>query len=84
MCFIFFRVYLLKYSSFRHFSVGKIEDNNVNSDTVHTLNTGTELLIDDALIASKRGVKRTLHPCVKHEVSVLKPDPNNPWGTRWS
>ena len=51
----------------------------MNSDTVCTLNTGTELFIDDALIASKRGVTRTLHQCVKHDISVLKPDPNNPW-----
>ena len=43
----------------------------MNSNTVHTLNTGTELFVDDALIASKHGVKRTLHQCVKHDVPVL-------------
>ena len=51
----------------------------MNSDTVHILDTGTELFVDDALIASKHGVTRTLHQCVKHDVSVLKPDPDNPW-----
>ncbi len=51
----------------------------MNSGTVHTLNTGTELFIDDMLIASKRGVTRTLHPAVKHDISILKPEPNNPW-----
>ncbi|MXZ00740.1 hypothetical protein F4Y93_08860, partial [Candidatus Poribacteria bacterium] len=51
----------------------------MNSNTVHTLNTGTELFVDDTLIASKHGVTRALHQCVKHNVSVLKPDPDNPW-----
>lgn len=51
----------------------------MNSNTVHTLDTGTELFIDDVLIASKRGVTRTLHPSVKHSIPVLEPDPNNPW-----
>ena len=48
-------------------------------NTVHTLTNSTELFIDDALIASKQGVKHTLHPCVKHDVPVLEPDPDNPW-----
>ena len=47
--------------------------------TVYRLNAGTELFVDDTLIATKRGVTRTLHPCVKHEVPVLEPDPSNPW-----
>ena len=51
----------------------------MNSNTVHTLNPGTELFVDDMLIASKHGVTRTLHQCIKHDVSVLKPDPDNPW-----
>ncbi len=52
----------------------------MNSETVQTLdNNNTELFIDDTVIASKRGVRRTLHPAVKHETSVLKPEPNNPW-----
>ena len=51
----------------------------MNSNTIHTLNAGTELFIDDALIASKRGVTRTLHQCVKHDVPVLEPDPDNSW-----
>ena len=48
-------------------------------NNVYILDSGTELFIDDALIASKYGVKRTLHPCVKHETPVLEPDLNNPW-----
>ena len=48
-------------------------------DKIHKLNPGTHLFIDDELIASKHGVKRTLNPCVKHEVPVLEPDPNNLW-----
>ncbi len=51
----------------------------MNSNTVRTLDTGTELFVDDMLIASKRDVRRTLHQCEKHNVSVLKPDPDNPW-----
>ena len=51
----------------------------MNSNTAHTLNTGTELFVDDALIASKHGVKRTLHQCVKHDIPVLEPNPDNPW-----
>lgn len=51
----------------------------MNLSNVHTLSHGTELFIDDALIASKTGVKRTLHQCVKHNVPVLEPDPNNLW-----
>ena len=51
----------------------------MNSDTVHILDTGTELFVDDILIASKHGVTRTLHQGVKHDVPVLEPDPDNPW-----
>lgn len=51
----------------------------MNPNTAHTLDTGTELFIDDALIASKRGVTRTLHPGIKHSVPVLEPAPGNPW-----
>ena len=53
----------------------------MNSNTVHTLAPGTELFVDDALIASKHNVTRTLHQCVKHDVSVLKPDPEQSVGT---
>ena len=56
-----------------------IEGKNVNLNTVHILDPGTELFIDDALIASKHGVKCTLHQGIKHSVPVLEPDPNYPW-----
>ncbi|MEO2002859.1 MAG: hypothetical protein ABGY41_02020, partial [Candidatus Poribacteria bacterium] len=45
----------------------------------HRLKSGTELFVDDALIASKRRVTRVLHPGVKHETPVLSPDPDKPW-----
>ncbi len=51
----------------------------MSSNTVHTLDSGTELFIDDALIMSKRGVTRTLHPGIKHETPVLCPDVDKPW-----
>lgn len=41
------------------------------------LDHGTELFIDDMLIAMKRGVKRTLHPATKLDRPVLTPD--LPW-----
>jgi hypothetical protein len=56
-----------------------IEGKNVNLNTVHILDPGTELFIDDALIAFKHGVKCTLHQGIKHNVPVLEPDPNYPW-----
>ena len=41
------------------------------------LDHGTELFIDDMLIDTKRGVKRTLHPATKLDKPVLTPD--LPW-----
>lgn len=46
---------------------------------IHTLGLGTHLFLYDELISLKRGVKRTIHPCVKHDVAVLEPNPENPW-----
>jgi hypothetical protein len=37
------------------------------------------LFVDDALIASKRGVTRTVHPGRKHDTPVLRPNPDKPW-----
>ena len=45
---------------------------------VATLDFGTELFVDDALIMSKHGVTRTLHAGIKHETPVLYPDPDKP------
>ena len=42
---------------------------------VATLDFGTELFVDDALIMSKHGVTRTLHAGIKHETPVLHPIP---------
>ncbi len=39
----------------------------------------TELFIDDAIIADKHGVTRTLHPAIKDAVPVLEPTPGNLW-----
>ena len=41
------------------------------------LDYGTELFVDDMLIDTKRGVKRTLHPARKLDKPVLTPD--MPW-----
>jgi len=41
------------------------------------LDYGTELFVDDLLIDTKRGVKRTLHPGTKQEKPVLTPE--YPW-----
>ena len=38
---------------------------------VATLDFGTELFVDDALIMSKHGVTRTLHAGIKHEEVTL-------------
>ena len=38
---------------------------------VATLDFGTELFVDDALIMSKHGVTRTLHAGIKHEGVTL-------------
>ena len=51
----------------------------MSSNIVHTLDFGTELFIDDALIMSRRGVTRTLHPGIKHETPVLYPEKDKPW-----
>ncbi len=51
----------------------------MDTNKIQRLNVGTELFIDDELIAFKQGVTRTLHPCVKHSIPVLEPDPNNLW-----
>ena len=40
-------------------------------NVVQTLDSSTELFIDDTLIMSKQGVTRTLHPGKKHETPVL-------------
>ena len=48
-------------------------------NVVQTLDSSTELFIDDTLIMSKQGVTRTLHPGKKHETPVLYPDPEKPW-----
>jgi len=41
------------------------------------LDYGTELFVDDLLMDTKRGVKRTLHPATKLDRPVLTPD--HPW-----
>ena len=46
---------------------------------ITVLDARPELFVDDTLIASKRGVIRTVHPGVKHETPVLCPDPDKPW-----
>ena len=51
----------------------------MNSTAVHTLDFGTELFVDDALIASKRGITRILHPATKHVTPVMAADPDKPW-----
>jgi len=51
----------------------------MNSRTIQTLDSNTELFFDDTLIMSKQGVTRTIHPGKKHETPVLYPDPNKPW-----
>ena len=51
----------------------------MTDDTVHLARGSTELFVDDALIASKRGVTRTLHPGVKRAAPVLVPDADKPW-----
>ena len=45
----------------------------------HELGYGTELFIDDALIETKRGVTRTLHPATKTPHPVIAPEPDKPW-----
>ena len=51
----------------------------MNSRTIQTLDSNTELFFDDTLIMSKQGVTRTIHPGKKHETPVLYPDPDKPW-----
>jgi len=43
----------------------------VSLNPVATLDFGTELFVDDALIMSKHGVTRTLHAGIKHEGVTL-------------
>ena len=45
----------------------------------HELGYGTELFVDDALIETKRGVTRTLHPATKTSQPVIAPEPDKPW-----
>jgi hypothetical protein len=51
----------------------------LGADVVHITRGSTELFVDDALIASKQGVTRTLHPGVKHAAPVMAPDADKPW-----
>ncbi|MYH61359.1 MAG: hypothetical protein F4148_06230 [Caldilineaceae bacterium SB0675_bin_29] len=50
---------------------------NTDQNEAFSIGSETQLFVDDAIISSKRGVVRTLHPGKKLEQPVLLPD--RPW-----
>ena len=45
----------------------------------YEVNYGTELFVDDVLIAERFGVMRNLHPATKLDAPVIIPEPGKPW-----
>ena len=50
--------------------------NRVNN-TMNLQNNLAELFVDDLMVSSKKGIRRTLHPCCKLDEPVLVPE--HPW-----
>ena len=58
-------------------AVGQVSHGGGARPLVRAIGPEAQLFVDDWLVASKRGVRRTLHPCTKLDRPVIVPD--KPW-----